>query len=363
MVASEDLAQLPARLNSGVDVVILEYQEGNANLDRWIQKATADPKSPAIFLFLHEISTDRLWKALRLGVKECLSYPISPENIQEALKRLPALAGGEATGATHMVSFLGCKGGVGSSFTAANVAYFLAEAYKNKVLLVDLDLRFGELKYLLDAQPRYTILDVVENLGNLDAPYLQSVLHVYGENLQLLPAPPRIEEAENVTPELLEKILGFIKMDSGYAWALLDAGHQVDEIALKAVESSERVILVASPFIPALSNAKKLLELFDLLGLGGTVFEVLLNCWDKKGDLHIEEIEKFLGRKVMAVVANDPLLVGRSINEGKLLAQTAPRVPVCRDLKKVAAALTGKDKMESGSFWGRMTGLWRKDRP
>lgn len=358
LVTSENLAPLPVRLNSDVDVVLLEYQEDNPLLDRWIQRATSDPQSPAIFLFVHEVSTEHLWKALRLGVKECLSYPITHELLQEALARLPTLAGSGEAGATHMVSFLGCKGGVGTSFITANVAYLLAREFKSKVLLVDLDLRYGELSYLFDAQPRYTILDVVENLGHLDSHYLQSVLHICQENLQLLPAPTRIEEAETVTPGPLDKILRFIRQESGYSWGLVDAGHRIDEITLKPLELSELVILVAYPSIPALSNTKKLLELLNLLGLDGTTFEVVLNCWDQKGDLSREEIEKFLGRKLMAAVANDPLQVGRSINEGKLLAETAPRHPVCQDLRKVAAALMGENQKEAGSFlWSWMSGL------
>jgi len=359
VVSSENLAHLPARPNSGVDVVLLEYQEDNPLLDRWIQKATSDPQNPPIFLLLREISTDYLWKALRLGVKECFPCPLSLDHLQEALDRLPTLAGTEEKSGAHMVSILGCKGGVGSSFVAANLAYLLAEESKGKVLLMDLDLEYGELKYFFDAQPRYTILDVVENLGNLDRLYLNSVLHACQENLQLLAAPSRIEEAEVLTPGLLEKILRFIKMESGYGWALMDVRHKIDEITLKTLELSELVILVTRPSVPALSNTKKILELFNLLGLEGANFAVLLNCWDKKGDLSVEEMEKFLGRKVVAAVANDPFHVGRSINEGKLLAQTAPRLPVCQDLRKVAATILGRDQGECRrSFWGWMTGQW-----
>jgi len=357
LVTSENLAHLPARLNSETDVVLLEYQEDNPLLDRWIQRATSDSKSPPVFLFLPEVSTEHLRKALRLGVRECLSYPITHELLQEALERLPTFADQGEAGATRMVSFLGCKGGVGTSFVAANVAYLLAKESKEKVLLVDLDLRYGEQSYLFDAQPRYTILDVVENLGNLDSHYLQSVLHICQENLQLLPAPTRIEEAETVTPGQLDKILRFIRLQSGYSWGLVDVGDRIDEITLKPLELSELVILVASPSIPALSNAKKLLELLNLLGLEGTNFEVVLNCWDPKGDLSQEEIDKFLGRKVMATVAASPQ-VGRSINEGKLLAETSPRHPVCQDLRKVAAFLMGENLKETGFFlWSWMAGL------
>ena len=49
-----------------------------------------NPKSPAIFLYFKEISTNNLWKAIRLGAKECFTFPIQAEDFQEAVKRIAA---------------------------------------------------------------------------------------------------------------------------------------------------------------------------------------------------------------------------------------------------------------------------------
>ena len=69
-------------------MVIVEYQENNSELDRWIQESTANPHGPAIYLYLHEFSLLKLWKAVQLGVKECLSFPVKEEQLQAAVNRL-----------------------------------------------------------------------------------------------------------------------------------------------------------------------------------------------------------------------------------------------------------------------------------
>ena len=344
LVDIQSLAQLPPQVNSGTDVVILEYQEEDPKIDRWIEKTAADPKSPSIFLFLHEITTNSLWKALRLGVKECFAFPIQVEEFQEAIDRLPRPdANLELVDSTRLVAFLGTKGGVGNTFLTANVGYMLAQEQKGQVLVVDLDLRYGQLVYFFDAHPKYTIIDVIENFERIDSSYLQSLFHSYGKYLNLLPAPARMEEAEAVTAEHLEKIIRYLKNLRIFRWILLDCCHQMDEITLKALELSDEIYLVTNPTIPALSNAKKLLELLNLMDIGGIKAEVILNAWQKRGDLGDNEVVNFLGREINSKITFDPIQVGRSINEGRPLGEMAPRHPVCQDLKAITTRLLGDD--------------------
>ena len=113
LLETKDLAQLPVAGSNGTDVVLLEYQENNPELDRWIETTTADPKNPAVFLVFPEISAAQLWKALHLGVKECLTLPVEPEKLQEAVNRLVVHHGLQVAGrgrrANHLVG--GLQGG------------------------------------------------------------------------------------------------------------------------------------------------------------------------------------------------------------------------------------------------------------
>jgi pilus assembly protein CpaE len=191
--------------------------------------------------------------------------------------------------------------------------------------------------YFLDAKPQYTMAEVIDNVEHLDDSYLKSLFFHWDQNLQLLPAPARLEEAEAVTSENLEKVLNFVKNLSTYSHVLLDAGHHLDEISMKALELADQVILVTNQSVPALSNAKKLLEVLELLGFGDLNLEVWLNSWEKHGDLSLEDVTKFLGREVKGTVPFDATEVGISINEGVPLIKSSPNLSLCQELRELAS--------------------------
>jgi pilus assembly protein CpaE len=364
LVESNDLAHLPGQTVNGTDVIFLEYQENNPELDQWIEKFAADPHSPAIFLYFQEISTNNLWKAFRLGARECFTFPIQEEDFQQALKRL--LSRTETWKApekpTQIISFLGCKGGVGTSFLVANIARLLAQERGGKVLVVDLDLGFGQLNYFFDVHPVHTLAEVVENLDRLDKVYLQNIFCPIGDHCFLLPAPARLEEAEAIHAGQLEKIIHYLKENLGFRWILIDCCHQLDEIALKALELSETLMLVTAQSIPALSNAKKMLDIFNLLELKGLEVEVWVNCWDRQHELLLSDVESFLEKSIAGTVTCDYQQVSFSVNEGKPLVETSPRHPISGDLKLMVGKISKQEKAEAtnGSGWKWLQNFWSR---
>jgi pilus assembly protein CpaE len=364
LVDSQDLTRLPAESFNGTDVVFLEYLEDNPQLDHWIETTAADPHSPAIFLYFKEISTNNLWKALRLGAKECFTFPIQEEDFHNAVQRLNARTEVRQAQArpTQIISFLGCKGGVGTTFLVANVANLLAKECPGKVLVVDLDLGFSQLNYLFDIHPEHTMTELVENLERLDKAYLQNILYRVDNNCYILPAPNRIEEAEIINAGHLEKIIHAIGEDLGFRFILIDCCHQFDEITLKALELSDILMMITAQSVPALSNAKKMLEILTLLELKDLDIEVWVNSWDRQSELTLADVERFLGKKIAGTISCDYKQVGLSINEGKPLVQGSCRHPILEELKLMAGNISKENNLEqaNGSGWKWLQRLWRK---
>jgi pilus assembly protein CpaE len=363
LVEANDLTHLPGAGDYDADVVLLEYQENNPQLDRWIETATSNPKSPAVFLVFPEISANQLWKALHLGVKECFALPIEPAKFQEAVNRLLARTSLRATvgRASKIISFLGCKGGVGASLLAANTAYLLSRENKGQVLLMDLDLQYGQMVYFFDVKAQHNLSEVIANLEELDQAYLQNLLYPYNKFLSLLPAPTRLDDAEAVTVEHLDKILPYLKDMQAFRWILLDTGHRMDEFTLKALEHSDDLVLVTAPSVPALANTRKWLELLNLLNLE-VPLELWLNCWEKDTDLSAAEISNYLGVEINGLMVFDPPAVNRSINDGRPLAETDPRHPLCQALRTKVAGFIGQQVTEEAGAggWGWLKRLGGK---
>ncbi|MCL4500915.1 MAG: AAA family ATPase [Deltaproteobacteria bacterium] len=363
MVEADDLSHLPTTSRNGTDVFLLEYQENNPKLDQWIEDTAADPNNPAVFLVFPEISTLHLWKALHLGVKECFTLPVQPQEFQEAVSRLlvrnTIKAPQRDSSNDKMIAFLGCKGGIGATFLASNLAYLLSREYRGQALLVDLDMQYAQMVHFFDVKTRHSLSEAVVHLEELDQSFLQNLLYPYNKFLSLLPAPARLEEAETVTPDNLGKILSYLKNMPTFRWILLDVGHHIDEITLKALEHSDHLVMVTNPSIPALANTRKWLDLLQLLELK-IPLEIWLNAWNKNADLTLAEAANYLGMEVRGAIPFDAEAVVRSINDGHPLAETAPRHPVCQALRSLGVGIAGLEAAaeapSSGWSWLKRLG-------
>jgi pilus assembly protein CpaE len=216
---------------------------------------------------------------------------------------------------------------------------------------VDLDLQYGQLVHFFDIKAQHSLSDVIAHLDEMDHSYLQTLFNRYNPFLSLLPAPARLEEAEAVTPEHLEKILPYLKKMQAFRWILVDAGHRQDEITLKAVELADTLVLVTTPSVPALANTKKWLELLRLLGLEPPL-ELWLNAWDKEADLSPQEVANYLGVEAQGVMPFDAAAVNRSINDGRPLTETDPRHPLSQSLRLRAEDLAEDEVKEAAEAYG-----------
>ena len=66
------------------------------------------------------------------------------------------------------IAFFSSKGGVGKSVLAVNTAIVLSKESDKKVLLMDMDLQFGDISMMVNKYNEKTILDAVED-GQIDS--------------------------------------------------------------------------------------------------------------------------------------------------------------------------------------------------
>ena len=67
----------------------------------------------------------------------------------------------------RVYTFIGTKGGVGTTTLAVNFASVLAQRKQTSVL-IDLDWVGNDVAMQLGATPQYTLMEVAENLGGMD---------------------------------------------------------------------------------------------------------------------------------------------------------------------------------------------------
>jgi pilus assembly protein CpaE len=353
---------LPSTVNVEADIFFIEYDETVDGLDLWVEKILNQPTEPAVFLYVQEANTSTLLKALRLGVQECFINPVKSEEFLKALNRFQSKAVEGPHEKTSIVTFLGSKGGTGSTFTAVNLAYAMGKGKKESVLLFDLDLRSSDVASFLDIQPKYTILDIIDNFDQMDMQYLKNIILSRDDGINVLPGPVRMEDGEMVTVHHVEKIIQYIRDQNLYRWILIDTCNQLDEITLKTLELANTIFLITTLNIPALRDARKLLETLHILGFGDNKIKIVINCYDKGSDIDLKEAQAFLGQDIAACIHFDHGAVVQSINEGRPLLETLPRHRVSEDLRSLAKLLDKSEEQieESKSFLASIFGWFRR---
>ncbi len=140
--------------------------------------------------------------ALFPQTKEDLRFAMS-----KAIARAPRPGYGEREhGDARLICVLGPKGGTGKTLTSCNLAVALALAGQ-KVLVIDLDLQFGDVALCMGIPPEKTMYDLAISGGSLDEDKLRDYVMTHDTGVDVLLAPARPDQASAITIELLRDVL------------------------------------------------------------------------------------------------------------------------------------------------------------
>ena len=113
---------------------------------------------------------------------------------------------GSRTG--KLVFVLGTRGGDGATTIATNTAWHLAEIGQRRVLLLDLDLQFGDTALQLDTTTSHALREALEHPERADELFLQRGVTQVTERLGLLAAQEPLTEGVPLNDEAVLLLLG-----------------------------------------------------------------------------------------------------------------------------------------------------------
>jgi pilus assembly protein CpaE len=291
-----------------------------------------------VVLMRRRLDITVLGQALRAGVREVVSSDdlgSLNEACERSLTLSERLGGGNGAGANHdgrVVTVFAAKGGVGKTTVSTNLAAELASD-GSRVLLVDLDLSFGDVGIALGLMPERSMSDVVAMAGHLDEQGLASVVTPHGSGLDALCAPSLPADAERIPGSSITEVLRVAK--KMYQYVVVDTPPAFTEHVLAAFDASDVSILLATLDIPAVKNLRLTLDTLDLLGHPRDSWVVVLNRSDTKVGLSTEDVSNSLHRPIAQQIPNS-LAVSAAINRGVPIVLDDPKHPVSTALKALA---------------------------
>ena len=332
------------------DLILVDGMAGEAHELGPIESVTTQYPKLAIILVCASITPDFLIAAMRAGVREVLPSPAPAAALDAAVQRIASkITSTHAATAGRILAFMPCKGGSGATFLATNLGYQLAE--DRNVLLIDLNLQFGDaLSFLHDGQPASTLGDIAHEIRRLDASFLDACAVKIKPNYSILAAPADPGQAVGIKPEHIDAILELAVAQ--YDFVLLDLPRSLDTLTIKALDRAYRIYPVLQASVPGLRHAKKLAALFQSLGYPYGKIEFIINRFDKRSEIDMDDVRRLLGTITLRTVPNAYKDVRASIDHGHALIQAARSSPVVRSLRDVALGLV-PDQQESRGLFSR----------
>jgi pilus assembly protein CpaE len=232
---------------------------------------------------------------------------------------------------------------------ACNLAYILAETSKAKVALLDLNLQFGDaVLFVNDHVPSNTLADVAKNIKRLDASLLSSSMVSILPNFSVLAAPEDAESAQDVRPEHIDALLKLTI--SQYDFVLIDIGRTLNATSVKALDHTDIIFIVLQETLPFIRDSKRLLHALQSLGYAKEKVKLVLNRYEKGGDIRLVDVETALDMKVFKTIPNSYQAVSASVNQGVPIIQIAKSDPVTKALQEVAENLVEGAKAKKSSW-------------
>ncbi len=276
-------------------------------------------------------------KAVRLGVKEILSYPVIKTEFSDLMKRIREsfITGYQKPGKCKMISVFSNKGGIGKTSVAVNLAYELAQITKENVALIDLNFQFGDVATFMDLQPTFDIPYMFSNLGALNKDFLLSTMEKYkNTSLYVLADPPYFKQAQRISTKQLS--LFFEVLKGSFSYIVVDTEANFDAKTVTTLDYSDMVFLVTVVNLPALRNCQRCLELFDKLGYENDKVQILVNRYMENDEITVDEAEELLKKNIYWKIPNNYFSLMASINKGILLSELNPSSNVAQSFKELA---------------------------
>ncbi len=299
-----------------------------------------DPGTKVVIIGTHnDIPLYR--ELMRRGVSE---YIVPPLSVLQMIRAVTTLYSDPATPFVgRTMAFVGAKGGVGASTLAHNIAHALAEHMQAATTIVDYDLPFGTAGLDFNQDPLQGFADALSKPDRLDPVLLDRMTARCSERLSLFAAPASLEEDYEHDADTYEEVLGKIRATAPYV--VLDLPHLWSGWMRRTLLSADDVVVVATPDLASLRNAKNLLDLVSKSRPNDSPPFLILNQVGVPGrpEIPVKDFTKALGYEPALVLPFDAKLFGHAANNGQMVQDVNAKSKVSEGLVQFAQRLSRRE--------------------
>jgi pilus assembly protein CpaE len=277
------------------------------------------------------------------GVSE---YLVAPFNVLDFIRSVSLLytgSGAEPVG--KIIACTGAKGGVGASTLAHNIAWSIARDLEVQTVLADLDLGFGTAGLDFNQDPPQGIAEALFAPDRVDSNLVDRLLSRCSERLSLLAAPATLDRLYDFSDTAFDAVIDILRTST--PCVVLDVPHLWTAWARRMLSGADEIVLVATPDLANLRNAKSLLDTLRASRQNDAKPKLVLNGAGvpKKPEISAADFAKAVDLEPSAIVPFDPKLFGTAANNGQMIAEVEPASKINEAIADLARMLTGRAEL------------------
>lgn len=278
---------------------------------------------------------------MRRGVSEYIVPPLNPLLLVRTAASLYADPSAPFVG--RQIAFCGAKGGAGASTIAHNIAYSITERLLTGAVLVDLDLPFGTAGLDFNQDPIQGVVDALSQPDRLDPVLMDRMMVRCTDRLSLFAAPATLEADYDISTEAFEEVTQ--KIRSAAPFVVLDLPHAWTPWKRKILLSSDDLVIVATPDLASLRNAKNMIDLVRRARPNDAPPRLVLNQVGVPGrpEIPVKDFGEALGLTPALCLPFDPKLFGQAANNGQMIAEVGPKSRSAEGLDHLAQQIARRE--------------------
>lgn len=324
--------------NALPNILVLEYGDyWQAALDELATISIAT--RPVVLAVIPSEDISILHHAMRSGARDYLLQPVDAAKLKTAVKKLlEEVTPKTSTVSGQIISFISCNSSVESAFLSANFAHILALAVKRTTIVIDLDLQLSSLPLFLDMTVEHSFLQALAVADTLDESAIDAYLSKHVPGLSLLGS--RADELAlpgEISLEKTNKLINTISLSADYV--IINLPQLIDPLTTLAIEQSSLIMVVVEQSLGSLNYGKGLLNiLINELEIPAEKIRLVVNHYQKKSQIHLQDISKTLGLEPAIILPFDATIRDNECYGVPLLG-SARQSPVTRELIQLAETL------------------------
>ena len=278
---------------------------------------------------------------MRRGVSEYLVAPLTPLQIISAIGGLFADPAQPFVG--RSIAFVGARGGSGSSTVAHNTAYALSERIGANTVIVDYDLPFGTAGLDFNQDPLNGVADALGQPDRLDSTLLDRMMVRCTDRLSLFAAPATLDADWDIAPDAFEEVTTRIRTTAPFV--ILDLPHLWSGWMRKTLISADEVVVVATPDLASLRNAKNMIDLIRQGRPNDAPPRLVLNQVGVPGrpEIPAKEFGAALGLHPALTIPFDAKVFGAAANNGQMVLDAAAKSKAAEGFSVLAQIVSNRE--------------------